>query len=222
MLNEAEVRHYIEKNVTDEDDILRRLRLRIDELGLPHHEMFPSQIALLQGLAIAIGARRVLELGTFVGYSTIGLAQALDALGGGTIVTVDNDPHALAEARAQFSKLDGPTLIESVQGDADKVCPRLLQNGRRFDLILLDVVETEYAALYSPCVELLRTRGVLVIDNVLMATVAGWTEGANVTDTREDTVCMALREFLSLVASDSRVLSSIIPSGSGLAICVRK
>lgn len=224
MLSERRVREWIETELHGENQVLQQIRERTDELGLPHEEVFPSQVALLRTLVVAIGASRILELGTYLGYSTAAFAQLLlDRPPPRRLVTVDMDPALSVEAgrlleSAGFLPSDE---IEFRVGDAPSVCDELATEGAEFDLVFVDVAESAYPACVEAAVGLLRPAGLMVVDNVLMRTASGWDDGQNIIEAPEVGDHPVLRCLLRDIAEDARFFSSVVTMGSGLLVCAR-
>src|SRR4051812_21448539 len=118
--------------------------------------------ALLRVLAIAIGAKRILEIGTAVGYSGIWLAGALPK--DGTLMTMEKDPQRVKVARANFERAGLADRVNVIAGDAERM---IVKVGGPFDLIFQDGSKTLYVPLLDRLVNLLRPGGLLVTDNVL-------------------------------------------------------
>jgi predicted O-methyltransferase YrrM len=222
VLKETQVRAWIDATLPCEIPGLTPIRSRTEDLGLPHEEMFPSQVMLLRTLMLALQAREVLELGTFLGHGVAGFVHTLDALGGGRLTTVDRDVELSREARAGLPIKSTATIVEFRTGDAAAVCEELLDAGRQFDLVLLDVAEVEYPTLYERCIALMRSGGLLVVDNVMMATAAGWESGENVVEGPASVVLEALRALIAMAAHDSRIWPALVPLGSGLLLCAKQ
>lgn len=221
MLYERDVRHWIETMLSLEEDSLRLIRARTEEMGLPHEEMFDSQLVFLRCIILALRATKVLELGTYMGYSTVALAGAVTQVGPGRVTTVDANEALVREAQRLVSGADLAASVEFIITDAAAACEALNAAGQVFDFILLDIAETQYADTFPAAVSLLRPGGVLVVDNVLMQTVAGWENGLNVIEDPASDVSAALHDLISVVRGDDRVTPSLIPFGSGLLLCVR-
>src|SRR5437764_7478437 len=134
-----------------------------DASGLPPHEVAPNQGRLLELLARAMGARRVLELGTLGGYSTIWLARGL--AGGGRVVTLESDPDCARVAQANFDRAPGlAATIELRVGPALETLPQL---DGAFDLIFLDADKRSNAAYLREALRLSRPGTLIVADNVV-------------------------------------------------------
>ncbi len=123
----------------------------------------PEVGRFLNLLAKAIAARRVLEVGTSGGYSTLWLADAVRETGG-TIITLEIDPAKIERAQKTFIEVGIRDVVTIVPGDA-RVTMLRLEPG--FDFVFLDAEKEVYLDLLNPLVNLLRPGGVLVADNLL-------------------------------------------------------
>ncbi len=117
---------------------------------------------LLYILARVTQARRILELGTATGYSTIFLARAF-ASPRGRLVTIDNDPDMAARAKINFHRAGLDQQIDMVVGDSQE---KLSEMDEYFDLVFLDIDKEHYAAVLPHCRRLLKKGGLLIADNV--------------------------------------------------------
>ena len=117
---------------------------------------------LLHILARVTQARRILELGTATGYSTIFLARAF-ASTRGRLVTIDNDPDMAARAKINFHRAGLDQQIDMVVGDSQE---KLSEMDKSFDLVFLDIDKEQYASVLPHCRRLLKKGGLLIADNV--------------------------------------------------------
>jgi predicted O-methyltransferase YrrM len=117
---------------------------------------------LLRVLAIAIGAKRILEIGTAIGYSGIWLAGALPA--GGVLLTIERNPERAGIAREYFARAGLANRVSILVGDAQRMLAKV---AGPFDLIFQDADKAFYEPALNRLVELLRPGGLLVTDNVL-------------------------------------------------------
>src|SRR5262249_31681802 len=117
---------------------------------------------LLRVLATSIGAKKILEIGTAVGYSGIWLAGALPA--GGRLMTMEKDEERVREARANFERAGVTDPVSVIVGDAERMVAKV---SGPFDLIFQDGDKRLYTPLLDRLVTLLRPGGLLVTDNVL-------------------------------------------------------
>lgn len=181
--------------------------------GLPL--VYPDTGALLHTLALGCGARRILEIGTCIGYSTLWLATALPA--GGALITMEYDAARAARARDHFAAAGYADRISVIVGDATRFLHKV---AGPFDLIFQDSDKRLYEPMVDRLVELLRPGGLLVADNVLWngEVVPGY-----VTEKKysvEDTA--AIVGFSKRVAADPRLYTSFAPVGDGVSISVKR
>ncbi|MFO7495692.1 MAG: O-methyltransferase [Desulfobacterales bacterium] len=159
---------YFGKFLPARDPLLQHLEQEAQREKIPI--VGPVVGELLYLLATLGQTRRVLELGTATGYSTLFLARACRAFGG-RVLTVESAPHMAARARANFQTADLADSIELRQGDALSVLPRL--NGP-FDLVFMDIDKSFYQPALADCRRLLRPGGLLVADNTAFSDADGF------------------------------------------------
>lgn len=170
--------------------------------------------ALLHVLARATGARRVVEVGTAIGVSTLHLARALPA--GGELVSFEIDRERHAAARAY---LDRDGLAAHVDLRLQDARAGLAQLHGAFDLAFLDGVKAEYPAYLALVVPLLRPGGLVAVDNVLMSgTVA---ENRSDGHWSEQQIATA-RAFNADLLAHPQLVATIAPVGDGLALAVKR
>jgi predicted O-methyltransferase YrrM len=159
----------------------------------------PDSAQLLAALVRATGARRLLELGTSNGYSTLWLADAVRSVGGRLLsVDVDAERSALAAGN-----LDRAGLREQVELRVHDAAVTLQETADgSLDMIFMDAERPAYAGYWPDLVRVLRPGGLLAVDNVL---------------SHADQV----NDFRSLVRSDERVSEATVPTGAGLLLIVR-
>ena len=171
--------------------------------------------ALLRVLATSIGASRILEIGTAIGYSGIWLAGALPA--GGMLVTLELDEGRAREARDNFARAGVSDRVSVVVGDAQL---KIAKVSGPFDLIFQDGSKKLYTPLLDRLVALLRPGGLLVTDNVLWSgeVVPGFhkTPSKNPDETR------AIIEYNERVAAHPQLLTSVVPLRDGVSISVKR
>jgi caffeoyl-CoA O-methyltransferase len=164
----------------------------------------PVEATLLQMLAAALDARRILEVGTFTGFSALMLAAALPA--DGELITCDRNLEALALARAFFARSPHGHKIQIREGPALETLETLTGP---FDLVFLDADKTEYTAYYEAALPLLSPHGIIAVDDAL---------GIHPRADRARPVA----EFNQRVARDPRVTHVLLPVGAGLLLVQRK
>jgi predicted O-methyltransferase YrrM len=170
--------------------------------------------ALLRVLATAIGARRILEIGTCVGYSGIWLAGALPK--DGMLITMEKDPARADIAKQNFDRAGMADRVSIMVGDAQL---KIVKLAGPFDLIFQDGAKPLYNPLLDSLVKLLRPGGLLVTDNVLWdgEVVPGYVK----TPKRNDADTRAISEYNDRISTHPSLLTSIVPLRDGVAISVK-
>jgi len=203
------VDEYIASLFARDDDVLAALREAADREGLPPISISAVTGRLLQILLSAIGATRVLEVGTLGGYSAIWMARGLPEAG--RLVTIEVDERHAEFARRYFARAGLDHRIDLRIGRALDVLPAF--DGERFDAIFLDADKEPLPTYFDWALRLLRPGGLLIADNAL------W--GGRVLDPETaDEGTKGVREFNQRMANDDRVRGTIVPVGDGLAVGV--
>jgi predicted O-methyltransferase YrrM len=184
--------------------------------GLPPINVAPNQGKLLHVLARCVGARRILEVGTLGGYSTIWLARALPP--GGRLITLEAEPKHAEVARANIERAGLAHVVEIRLGRAADTLPRLAEEaGEPFDLVFIDADKPGNAEYFAWALRLARVGSVIVVDNVVR-------EGA-VVDASGDANAQGARRLFEALAREPRVAATAVQTvGSkkhdGFAIAV--
>jgi len=189
----ADVDAFFSDRLHLEDEALRAARERARTAGLPDIAVAPAHGALLALLAQVAGARRVLEVGTLGGYSTIWLARAVGP--DGRVTSLEIDPHHAEVARTCVDAAGVGDRVEIVVGAALDTLPGV---AGPLDLVFVDADKENNAAYVRAALELTRPGAVVVVDNVV--------RGGRVADAADDTPAVrGVREVVDLVAADPRL-----------------
>ena len=179
------------------------------ETAAPGMMVGPVEGRFLEMLVFALGARHVLEIGTFSGYSAIAMAAGLPS--GGRITTCELDPRHAALAREHIAASPYADRIEVVEGPAIGTVRAL---PGPFDLVFVDADKRSYLDYYEAALDKLAPGGLLVADNTL------WSgRVVDDTDVSEDT--RAIRAFNDAVANDPRVVCVQLPVRDGMTLVRR-
>lgn len=203
--------HYIEAHIGVEPECLRSIE-RTTNLQRINGRMCAGHIQgrMLKMFTRMISPRRVLELGTFTGYSALCIAEGLPE--GGRLVTVEADDELQETILSNFSRSEAGERIELVVGDALEVCRRW--GDGEFDMVFIDADKRQYPEYYREAKRLVRPGGYILADNIL------W-DGHVAEAGRHDRQTLGVREFNDMVASDPDVEVAIIPVRDGLSIIRR-
>jgi caffeoyl-CoA O-methyltransferase len=205
---------YILKNSVREPDILARLRRETASHPRVSMQIPPEQGQFLRVLIRMIRARRTLEVGVFTGYSSLSVALALPP--NGRIVACDVSEEYTSVARRYWAEAGVSRKIDLRIGPAKKTLDGLIASGKNgtFDFAFIDADKTGYPGYYEQCLKLVRTGGVIALDNMLFS--------GRVQDTsnREKDV-LALRKVNRIIHRDDRVDAILLPFADGLTLAVK-
>lgn len=172
------------------------------EAGLPAINVAPNQGRLLHILALAMGARAILEIGTLGGYSTIWLARALPP--GGRLISLEADPGHAEVARANLARAGLAAVAEVRTGPALATLPLLAEEGAGpFDLIFIDADKPSTAAYFAWALRLARRGSLIVTDNVVR-------DGAVIDAASPDLSVQGVRSFSAALAAEPRVTATVL------------
>lgn len=203
---------YIKAHSSEETKLLEELD-RTTHLGVLRPRMLSGheQGMLLYLLVRMLQPQRVLELGTYTGYSAISMARGLQK--GAQLISIDKNDELLPLAQKFVEKAGLQDKIQLLSGDAKKIIPTLTFN---FDLVFIDAHKSEYIAYYDLIFEKLRSGGFILADNVL------WNGKVVETQTKPDEQTQGIMAFNTYVQQDERVENLILPLRDGLSIIRKK
>ncbi len=168
--------------------------------------------ATLRLLAATVSARHVVEVGTGAGSSGLWLLQGMPR--DGILTSIDVDPEHQRAAREAYAAAGiPPQRTRVISGDAEQVLGRLTDGA--YDLVLVDADKESYPAYAEQAIRLLRTGGVLVLDNML------WHDRVADPASRDETTTL-LRDLGKKLREDDRLLPLLLPVGDGLFVAVRR
>ena len=157
---------YIASLFAPQDAALTKALAEMERQGIRRMNVSPTEGKLLQILALAVGAKRILEIGTLGGYSGINLARALPE--DGCLITLEIDPHHAEVARRNFARAGLETRVQVHVGSAaDSLRELTVANEPPFDLIFIDADKDSYTKCFMLALPLLREGGLMLGDNTL-------------------------------------------------------
>lgn len=204
--------------IAREDEALRAIREQTPAQGIPAINVGPDEGRILHFLAVAVGARKIVEVGTLAGYSACWLAKALPE--GGMLHTIEYDPKHAKVAKENIG-LAGLTAKVTVHtGPGMDVLPALEAHGP-FDLVFIDADKTGYGDYARWAVKNVRSGGFVICDN---AYLFGNLHRDDLPKDHEDKPKVApMRAALSLLADETLFSScAMVPTGEGMAVAVRR
>jgi caffeoyl-CoA O-methyltransferase len=168
----------------------------------------PIEGRFLKLMVMVTGAKRILEIGMFTGYSALSMAEGL--ADGGEVITCDINPKAIALAKSFFEKSEHGKKITIKEGPA---LDTIKQLKGTFDLIFIDADKENYTNYYEAVMPLLKSGGVILVDNVL------WSGAVLNPKTETDRAIVAFNEH---VVKDQRVNHALLPIRDGIFFIRKK
>ena len=194
------VDRYIDDLFAPEDEALTGALARSKAGGLPDIQVSAGQGKFLYLMAKLAGAKRILELGTLGGYSTIWLARALPE--GGKLVTLEYEPKHAEVARANFAAAGLADKIEVVVGAAIDTLPGVIDRAGPFDLVFVDADKNNYPNYLREIMRGVRSGSLILGDNVIRR--------GGVLDPKGDANSLGAHEFNALIAADPRLEAVVL------------
>lgn len=190
---------FIEQSLLGKDAAIEAALAANAAAGLPAIDVSRAQGAMLGLLAAATGAKRVLEIGTLGGVSTIHLARGAGE--GGHVTTLELDPHHAATARANLAAAGLADRVTVIEGPA--LDSLLGLTGRTYDLAFIDADKGSYPAYAAACADLVRSGGLIIIDNAVRRL-------AIADPAEQDDDVRGTRALYDAVAGDARLQATAI------------
>jgi len=202
---------YLVEHSNEEDHVLTALA-RHTFLKEVHPRMLSGHIlgSFLTLFSRMLSPQRILEIGTYTGYSAICLARGLRP--GGRLTTIEVNDELRSTALNYFRKAKLHEQIELINGDAQEVIPSLKET---FDLVFIDAHKDDYPNYYRLVIDKLKAGGYILVDNVL------W--GGKVLDSHlEDPTTRTIDQFNKMIAADQRVENLLLPIRDGIMVIKKK
>ena len=171
-----------------------------------------SQAQFLQSLIKMSNTKKILEIGSFTGFSALSMATALPPEG--QLISLDKN-HEYSEKAKKFYETANNKKIKQIIKPALESLNDLQASSEIFDLIFIDADKENYIKYYNISMNLITQGGIIIIDNVL------W-HGEVVDKSNDDKLTNIIRDFNKHIKNDIRVTKNIIPVGDGLTICIKK
>jgi predicted O-methyltransferase YrrM len=194
------VDRYLADTLVPPDPVLDAALRESAKAGLPAINVAPNQGKLLYLLALTMGAKNILEIGTLGGYSTIWLARALP--GNGKLVTLEADAKHATVARSNLARAGVTDRVELILGRAIDTLPKLAHEGRGpFDLIFIDAEKPSVPDYFTWALTLSRPGSIIIVDNVVR-------EGKVIDAASNDASVQGVRRFMEMLSKESRVTAT--------------
>ena len=215
ILMDDQLLEYLRQNSVREPDVLQELREETQKLSNSGMQISPEQGQLMAMLVKLVNARKIVEIGTFTGYSSTVMALAMPE--DSQLIAFDISEEYTRTARIFWKKAGVDQRVKLVLGNAKESLKDFLQAGEQesVDLAFIDADKSSYVEYYECCLKLIRPGGLILVDNVL------WSgQVADASNHDKDTE--ALRIFNAALSSDQRVDLCLVPIGDGLTIARKR
>ena len=210
-----ELRNYLWEKGLDENPVLKRLREETENHPFALMQICPEQGALMANLVRLISAKKAIEVGTFTGYSALAVALALPE--DGYLLACDISEEFTSIGKPYWEEAGVSENIDLQIAPAIETLKSKIEDGESntYDFAFIDADKINYLNYYELCLDLIRSGGVIAIDNVLWG-------GSVIDSARTDDDTKAIREINDFIVSDKRVNISMIPVGDGVTLTVKK
>tara|TARA_B100000161_G_scaffold89039_1_gene62389 strand:+ start:57 stop:710 length:654 start_codon:yes stop_codon:yes gene_type:complete len=207
----------LEQYIIDNSEPLTKVQKEIIEYNITlgdqkRLQISVSQAQLLQSLIKASGVKKILEIGSFTGFSALSMALALPS--DGSLISLDKNLEFSKKAKVFYEKANENKIIQIIKPALESL-NELKNSKTKFDLVFIDADKENYLNYYNICIELIDKGRLIIIDNVL------W-HGEVADGSKNDKFTSIIRDFNKYLKQDSRVSKNIIPVGDGFTICIKK
>ena len=206
-----DIEKYINNNSLELNPIQKEIISYNEKLGvIKRMQISVSQCHFLHLIIKLSKVKKILEIGTFTGLSSLSMSLALPK--DGKLIALDKDKKTTKVAENFFKKAKQEKKIKTIIKPALDSLKDLIKNKNKFDLVFIDADKKNYKNYYNQSLHLINTNGLIIIDNVL------W-YGNVVNKKSNDKNTLSIREFNSYINKDKRTENLIIPIGDGFTIC---
>jgi len=206
-----EIEEYINNHSLKLNSVQKEIILYNEGLGkIKRMQIAVSQCHFLHLIIKISKIKKILEIGTFTGLSTLSMSLALPK--DGRLIALDKNQETNKIALNFFKKAKQDNKIQTIIGPALESLKIFKEKKEKFDLVFIDADKENYKIYYEECLNLIDQDGLIIIDNVL------W-HGEVVDKSKKDKLTINIREFNSYVNDDKRTENLIIPVGDGLTVC---
>ena len=207
----------LEQYIIDNSEPLTKVQKEIIEYNITlgdqkRLQISVSQAQLLQSLIKASGVKKILEIGSFTGFSALSMALALPS--DGSLISLDKNLEFSKKAKVFYEKANENKIIQIIKPALESL-NELKNSKKKFDLVFIDADKENYLNYYNICIDLIDKGRLIIIDNVL------W-HGEVADGSKNDKFTGIIRDFNKYLKQDSRVSKNIIPVGDGFTICIKK
>ncbi len=212
MINYEYINEYVRNTIKQEEGVLAELEKFAEENHVPI--VHPEVARLLVVLGKLARPRRILEIGTAIGYSALLFSTVLQP--GGKIDTIERYDVMVDRAMSNIKKAGLEDTITVMAGDALEVLRCL---DKQYDMVFVDAAKGQYLEFLPECLRMLNKGGLLISDNVLYK---GMVATDDLVVRRKKTIVKRMRDYLDVICHHEELETSLIPMGDGVALSYKK
>ncbi len=207
----------LEKYVIDHSENLTNVQREIIDHNISLGDLSRLQISISQAQLLQIiikmsKTKKILEVGSFTGFSALSMALALPS--DGILISLDKNSEFSNKAKSFYEKANEKRIKQIIKPAMESL-KELEKSNQKFDLIFIDADKENYINYYNICIDMVVSGGLIIIDNVL------W-HGEVSEKSKNDKFTNIIRDFNNHLKKDNRTMKNIIPVGDGLTICIKK
>ena len=215
MGKDFEINNKVQNYIQDSSKALHPVQSEIisynESLGdIKKMQIAVSQCHFLELITKISNAKKILEIGTFTGLSTLSMALGLP--NDGSLIALDKNSETNSKAQSFFKKANQDKKIKTIVKPALETLEEFKKDNLIFDIIFIDADKNNYINYYDKAIQMTKSGGLIIIDNVL------W-HGEVANEDNKEKFTKIIRDFNSYVKNDKRTEQIILPLGDGLTIC---
>lgn len=211
-INQDYIEEYIRRLLPKNTNNILELQNYAEKNHVPI--IHPEVAQLITVLLKNNNSKKLLEIGTAIGFSAIIFSKAMGK--NSKIVTIERDHGMIRIAKDNISNMGLENNINILEGQAENLLPTI---DEKFDCIFLDAAKGHYMDFLPKSLSLLKENGLLISDNVLFR---GMVASDKLVKRRKITIVKRMRKYLNYISNHSKLITSVIPIGDGLAVSIKR
>ncbi len=208
----SEFAHYLHSFHPVDNEISLRLQQSAKQYHVPEIWISPDEARALQWIIKATKSKRVLEIGTLIGYSAMMMAYALPE--DGKLITLEKESQFADIAKSFWNEAGLAKKIQVIVGDATETVPKILETEQPFDFVFIDADKRNYHRYFEYAFQITHPNGIIALDNAFAF-------GQIYKDYPENASVKYIQECNKKIINDKRVFSVLLPVGDGLLLCTK-
>ena len=213
MVTDERLASFINSFNTDYDEVITSIRKEAEENRVPVIRREAGEF--IKMLIMMNRPKRILEIGSAVGFSAIFMSRFLED--GAHITTIENYQPRIEEAKKNIERAGAQDVITLLEGDALEILPGL---SGEYDMVFMDAAKGQYGSFFKDAIRLLREDGILLCDNVLQD--GDVLESRFAVTRRNRTIHSRMREYLYELTHDPELETAILNIGDGMSLSIKK